>query len=144
MSKTPEGRVKDDVRDWLAEVGAWYFMPVKQFYGRVGIPDFIICMFGVFIAVETKRPGNEGGSTARQKEEAVAIAVAGGIHLVISNVEQLKDVCYAYESIRARLPSRSSARVPKAPRGTPNAAASALRIREKARRPANKRAGGSP
>jgi hypothetical protein len=126
MSKTPEGAVKDDVKAWLKEIGAWYFMPVKQFYGRVGIPDFIICMFGEFVAVETKRPGNERGSTERQKEEAVAIAVAGGIHLVISNVEQLKDVCYAHPSIKTKLPSRGSQGKPQAPSRAPRASARSL------------------
>lgn len=123
MSATPEGYVKDDLKAWFKEIGAYYIMPVKERHGRVGIPDFLVCLGGLFFGIECKRPGNEGGSTPRQKDEAIAIREAGGIALVISDVEQLKDYCYANQSIRAQLPARSSERVAQKARRAAHAAA---------------------
>lgn len=88
---TPEGKVKADMKAWLDSIGAWYFMPVKHLYGRVGIPDIIICLRGVFISVEAKRPGNEDGSTPTQKDCANAIRAAGGIAVVATSVAQLQE-----------------------------------------------------
>jgi hypothetical protein len=125
---TPEGRVKDDCKRWLDWVGAWYFMPVKHLYGRVGIPDIIICLYGHFVTVETKRPGNEDGSTAMQKECAKAVWDAGGTALVVSSVEKLKEYLYAHQSIGARLPARGSDGEPKETRRAAHASARTLRI----------------
>ncbi len=125
---TPESNVKADIKKWLEWLGWWYLMPVKHKYGRVGIPDFIINAGGYFLAVETKRPGNEGGATPRQKEELQAVQDSGGRQLVCTSLEQLKDYCYADESIRAQLPSRGCEGEPQASRRAPHATASALRI----------------
>lgn len=125
---TPEGNVKSDIKAWLKWLGWWYFMPVKERYGRVGIPDFIINAAGYFLAVETKRPGNEDGATPRQKEELQAVRDSHGHAIVCTSLEQLKDYCYADQSIRARLPSRGSEGEPQAPRRAPHASARSLRI----------------
>jgi hypothetical protein len=113
---TPEGRVKDDIKRWLDWLGWWYLMPVKYRYGRVGIPDFVICAGGHFLAVETKRPGNEGGATQRQQDELLAVHNCGGSSLVCTSLEQLKDYCYANPRIKEKLPSRGSEGEPQAAR----------------------------
>jgi hypothetical protein len=125
---TPEGWVKNDIKAWLDWLGWWYFMPVKQRFGRIGIPDFIICAGGIFLAVEAKRAGNERGATATQKEELAKVNACGGRGLVCASLETLKDYCYADESIRAQLPSRGSEGEP-CPQGREaRAAARTLRI----------------
>ena len=59
MARTPESIVKAGVEKVLAEFGAWYYMPVQNGMGVSGIPDFIACIDGKFIAIETKAPGKE-------------------------------------------------------------------------------------
>ena len=54
--KTPEGKVKDDVKKYLDSIGAYYFMPVNQGYGQSTL-DFLVCHKGQFYGIETKRPG---------------------------------------------------------------------------------------
>ena len=51
---TPEGKVKATVRKLLAQYGAYYTMPLGAGFGVAGVPDFLCCVDGVFLAVETK------------------------------------------------------------------------------------------
>jgi len=92
---TPEGRVKAEVKKYLASIGAYYYMPVSNGFGRVGAPDFMVCYQGKFIGVETKAPGKIKNTTPNQDREAVAIRAAGGMSLVIDDVEQLKELLNA-------------------------------------------------
>lgn len=87
---TPEGVIKKQVKEVLADLGAWYCMPVGSGYGKSAIPDFIICYQGHFLAIETKA-GNKQ-ATAIQAREIDRIKTAEGIAWVINetNVENLK------------------------------------------------------
>jgi hypothetical protein len=125
---TPEGNVKADIKAWLEWLGWWYLMPVKHTYGRVGIPDFLICAGGYFLAVETKRPGNEDGATPRQKEELQAVRTCGGWALVCTSLDQLKEFCYADPRIKEKLPSRGSEGEPQATSRAPRTSASQIRV----------------
>ena len=78
---TPEAKVKRKIKDVLHELGAWYAMPMGTGYGHSGIPDFLICMNGVFIAIEAK--AGKGTTTALQERELRRITDAGGIALVV-------------------------------------------------------------
>lgn len=82
MAKTPEAKVKDKVKDILKENGIWYCMPIGTGYGNAGVPDFICCANGKFLAIETKTRGKS--PTALQKRESDRIYDAGGIALVIN------------------------------------------------------------
>ena len=90
MALTPEGRVKARTRKVLEELECWYFMPPANGYGRVGIPDFIGCLNGVFFAIETKAGKNK--PTALQLREIDRIKAAGGYAIVVNeeNVDDLK------------------------------------------------------
>lgn len=90
VAATPEGRVKAQVKKLLESVGAYYFMPVSNGMGRVGIPDFIVCYRGRYYALETKAPGKRHNTTPNQKRELAAIIAAGGVALVVDNVKQLE------------------------------------------------------
>lgn len=92
MATTPEGKVKDAVKKWLRERGYWFYMPVQNGMGVQGIPDFIICAAGQFIAIETKAPGKRNNTTANQKARIAEIEQANGVAVVIDNPEQLKDL----------------------------------------------------
>ena len=63
---TPEGKVKDAVKKVLKKHGIWYFMPMQNGFGVVGVPDFICCFNGAFLGVETKAPGKREQTTPNQ------------------------------------------------------------------------------
>jgi hypothetical protein len=79
---TPEGRTKKRIKEVLHELGAWYCMPMGTGYGRSGVPDFLVCLGGVFIAIEAK--AGKGTTTALQDRELKRIGEAGGIALVVN------------------------------------------------------------
>lgn len=87
---TPEAKVKAAVKKWLADHGAWYFMPVSNGMGAMGIPDIICCWRGRFLAIECKAPGKRGNTTALQEYQIAGIKGTGGIALVVDDVDQLQ------------------------------------------------------
>ncbi len=74
----------------LAELGAYYAMPVTGGYGSSGVPDFLVCLRGRFYAIECK--ANGGKTTALQDKHLADIRGAGGVSLVVheANVENLR------------------------------------------------------
>ena len=88
---TPEGRVKEKVKKLLKGRGIWYFMPAANGFGRVGIPDFICCMDGKFLAIETKAPGKRDNTTANQENRINEIRAAKGWALVVDDPQQLEE-----------------------------------------------------
>ena len=67
----------------------WVYMPVGNGMGVAGIPDFICCWKGWFLAIECKAPGKERNLTANQLRQIAAINSAGGIALVTSDARAL-------------------------------------------------------
>lgn len=90
MATTPEGRVKQAVKAWLNARGAYWYMVVPTGYSRAGVPDFIVCLGGRFIGIETKAPGKRNNTTPHQKRELGWIQRAGGISLVVDDVDQVE------------------------------------------------------
>lgn len=80
---TPEGKVKEQVKQILKKAGAWYYMPVSTGYGKHGCPDFLICFRGRFLAIECKA---EDGMhpTALQEIQLKQIEDAGGVTWVVT------------------------------------------------------------
>ena len=101
MAMTPEGKVKHAVKQELKRRDIWYFLPVSNGMGQVGIPDFICCWEGKFLAIETKAPGKRGDTTANQDRVIAEIKDHWGKALVVDDVEQLRDYLeYSYEQGR--------------------------------------------
>ena len=92
MSATPEGRVKKAVKQWLVARGYYYYMPVSNGMGRVGAPDFLCCINGRYVGIETKAPGKRSNTTPNQDREIEAIRAARGIAVVVDDVKQLDDL----------------------------------------------------
>ncbi len=90
---TEEGKVKKAVKDYLKSQGIWFYMPVSNGFGTVGIPDIICCVppMGKFLAVETKAPGKRNNTTPNQKARIEEIQRARGWAIVVDDVQQLKD-----------------------------------------------------
>jgi hypothetical protein len=93
---TPEAKVKKRVKEILADLNAYYVMPVTGGYGNSGVPDFVICIGGLFYAIETK--ANGGKATALQLKHLDNIRKAGGVALIVNetNVENLRKELMSY------------------------------------------------
>jgi len=88
---TPEALVKKDIKVFLSSIeGLWFFMPVPTGFGVRGIPDFIGCWRGRFFGIEAK--SSEGKPTAWQEAIGRKITLAGGLWLVVRNVDEIKHV----------------------------------------------------
>ncbi|HRH18668.1 MAG TPA: hypothetical protein PLS22_14555 [Aquabacterium sp.] len=92
MARTPEGAVKAAVKARLKELGVWWCMPVTGGFGNSGVPDFICCHEGRFLAIETKAPGKRANTTELQDRQIMAIHKAGGSAVVIDDVRQLDNI----------------------------------------------------
>ena len=112
MAQTPEGRVKKMVKDELDKRGwkragsdnpmlvpAWYYMPVSNGMGVHGIPDFILCYYGRFGGIETKRDGKTE-PTANQKDRMQEITDADGAVAVVYDRTTLLDYLNLLEDRR--------------------------------------------
>jgi len=100
---TPEGKVKDKIKTYLAKCfpKAWSYMPVQTGYGAHGIPDHIYCLpivvtedmvgetVGVFLAIEAKT--RQGKMSAYQSVQRDNIVKAEGIYLTIYGSEDIED-----------------------------------------------------
>ena len=86
---TPEAKVKDAIKKILAANHVYYAMPVGTGHGKSGVPDFLCCVSGYFLAIEAK--AGKGTTTALQDREIAAIFDAGGTALTINenNLDEL-------------------------------------------------------
>ena len=103
MAKTPEGEIKDQVRKVLDEMGAYYFFPAANGYGRTGIPDVIACYKGHFIGIECKAGSKQ--PTALQQRELNNIEKAEGTGILVNadNISNLKNILEnVYERCKLR------------------------------------------
>jgi pantoate kinase len=81
MANTPEGKVKDKIKKILKAHNVYYAMPMGTGYGNAGVPDFLCCARGGFVAVEAK--ANGGQVTALQQKNLSEIEASGGISWVV-------------------------------------------------------------
>jgi hypothetical protein len=81
MPATPESKVKAKIKSILAKYNVYYAMPIGTMYGTSGVPDFLCCVRGRFLAIEAK--AGKGKTTALQDKNLHLIEQAGGVSLVI-------------------------------------------------------------
>lgn len=91
MAATPEKLVKNKIKVILQDGGVYYAMPIGSGYGNAGVPDFLACVNGRFLAVEAK--AGKGKTTALQDAHLEKIKAAGGVSMVVNelNLDQLKE-----------------------------------------------------
>ena len=89
MSQTPEAKVKAKIKAILKEHNIYYAMPMGTGYGNSGVPDFLCCVHGYFIAIEAK--AGKGTTTALQEKNLTNVRNSGGVALVI-NETNLADI----------------------------------------------------
>lgn len=90
MASTPESKVKEKIKKILKEHGVYYAMPMGTGYGNSGVPDFLCCIGGHFLAIEAK--AGKGIPTALQEKNLRDIQAAKGTALVVNEdgLETLK------------------------------------------------------
>ena len=79
---TPEGETKRELKKFLDEWGAYYFMPVQNGYGKSSL-DFLVCHAGCFYGLEAKRRGVTKPS-ARQALTMAEMRKAGAKTYVVT------------------------------------------------------------
>jgi len=89
---TPESKVKEKIKKVLKAHGVYYAMPIGTGYGNSGVPDFLCCINGHFVAIEAK--AGKGVATALQLKNLAAIDLAGGHPMIIreDNMQYLLNV----------------------------------------------------
>lgn len=83
---TPEGKVKERVKKLLKRFNIYWHMPVQNGMGSPSL-DFICCVRGYYLAIETKAPGNK--PTPRQVLTIKEIEAAGGFVFVVATDDDL-------------------------------------------------------
>lgn len=89
MAATPEALVKKQIRKILDAEGVYYAMPIGTGFGNSGVPDFLCCVNGKFVAIEAKA-GN-GKTTALQDAHIIRIQECKGVAMIINekNIDML-------------------------------------------------------
>ncbi len=82
--RTPEAVLKDKVKTYLNGTGAYWYMPVPSGYGKQTV-DFLCCVRGRFLGIETKAPGKR--PTVRQLVCLSEIQRAGGVSFWVDSYE---------------------------------------------------------
>ena len=77
------------LRDLEGKRIAWRLNVAGSAGQRGGVPDFLICYKGWFVAIELKRPDGTYGVTKRQGAHMRRIEAAGGYTAKIESVEEL-------------------------------------------------------
>jgi pantoate kinase len=92
MATTPEAKVKAKIKAILKEHNVYYAMPIGTGYGNSGVPDFLCCVNGKFVAIEAK--AGKGLATALQLKNLDQVNKAGGYACIINetNLDYLKNV----------------------------------------------------
>jgi hypothetical protein len=82
----------------LAHRRVWGFKTSGGLYQMVGLPDWILCVNGRFVAIETKHPDGSTEANPKQGWVLAKIAAAGGLVLVarrMAEIEALVEVALA-------------------------------------------------
>jgi hypothetical protein len=81
MAATPESKVKAKIKAILKAHNIYYAMPIGTGYGNSGVPDFLCCVDGRFVAIEAK--ANGGTPTDLQLKNLREINERGGVSIVV-------------------------------------------------------------
>lgn len=87
---TPEGKVKEKIKNILKANNIWYYLPVSMGMGQHGIPDFLCCMQGKLLGIEAK--AGKGKTTGLQEMQMHRMREAGATTFVINelNLQELE------------------------------------------------------
>lgn len=102
MAMTPEAKVKKDIRKILDANGVYYAMPIGSGFGNSGVPDFLCCVHGWFVAIEAK--AGKGKTTALQEANMENIRKSAGVTLVVreDDLSLVQNVIDAITNLKER------------------------------------------
>ena len=89
MATTPEAKVKAKIKAILKAHNIYYAMPIGTGYGNSGVPDFLCCVNGKFLAIEAK--AGKGKTTALQEKNLRQIQDSNGWSMVVHE-ESIEEV----------------------------------------------------
>jgi len=90
MKKIPEKKIKEEVKKILKKYNVAYFMPVGGLYGTSGITDFVCCVNGYYVGIETKSSDKgESGLTQLQSKHCQDVLKSNGSWLLVYNESTL-------------------------------------------------------
>lgn len=100
MASTPEVKVKKQIRKILEAQDIYYAMPIGTGYGNSGVPDFLCCVNGCFLAVEAK--AGAGKTTALQEDHITRITNSGGVAIVVreTNLDELLMLIHTLKEVK--------------------------------------------
>lgn len=82
---------KDHINPWLnKQPDLWYIKLHGHAMQRAGAPDYLLCVSGVFGAVEVKHPDGSTEPTAIQERELKQIARAQGKIAVVRSLAEMQ------------------------------------------------------
>lgn len=89
---TPEAKVKQRVRKILDRIGAYYFLPVSNGMGVMGVFDIVCCINTIFVGIECKSDAKKK-PTPLQTRNAERAKQAGAVVFLahIDNLTELED-----------------------------------------------------
>lgn len=90
MASTPEGKVKDACKKLLKKHDVYYFMPVSNGMGSMGVFDIVSSVDGVFLGIECKSDSSKK-PTALQTHNATNAKKAGAV-VFLAHVDNLTDL----------------------------------------------------
>ncbi len=89
---TPEAIVKAKVKKLLDSMGVYYFMPVSNGMGVMGIFDIVCCVNTVFVGIECKADAKKK-PTSLQTRNALRARNSGAVIFLVhvDNITELED-----------------------------------------------------
>jgi len=90
MANTPEAKVKSKIKKMLNAYNCYVTMPIGTGFGCAGVPDYLVCINGVFLGIEAKAGKNK--PTALQEKHMADIRACGGYTIVVNedNFDELE------------------------------------------------------
>ena len=89
-----ERTIQREIVRKIEKMGGYAVKQHGSIYGRVGTPDILACVGGVFFAIEVKVPGppSKTKATPAQNRQLRMVAIAGGVAFVTTSVEHVERV----------------------------------------------------
>jgi hypothetical protein len=89
---TPEAKTKALVKKALTAAGVYYFMPVSNGMGVMGVFDFVACVDSVFLGIECKADRTKHPTILQTRQAKLAQSAGGVVFLAhCDNITALAD-----------------------------------------------------
>ena len=86
-----ERKIQEEIVNWVKkQTGCWICKYQAGPYSQTGVPDLLLCVHGMFVALEVKRKG--GRTKAIQREVMKNMTSAGAVCEVVHSLSEAKEV----------------------------------------------------